>query len=100
MTNIPILTNATANGTGSTVDLVTTAGGAIIPLANVTVTLGGGECQVQINTGMVADRIAPIKNLTITEDSSFQIPIGVFASATITEYKAGNIHVDFGIELK
>jgi len=66
MTNIPILTNATANGTGSTVDLVTQAGGAIIPLSNVTVTLGGGECQVKINTGMVADRIAPNNNFKLS----------------------------------
>jgi len=100
MIHIPIINNVTTETTGSVIDLPTTAGGDIIPLAQVTVHFGGGSGKVLINTGMVNTRVSSIKGLIITEDSSFQIPVGHFASATVQEYDSGNIYVDFGVELK
>ena len=100
MIHIPLLTNATANTTSTTIDLPTTAGGAITPLAEVTVKFEGGDGEVVVNTGMVASRIAPIKDLIITKDCSFQVPIGHFASVTVQEYESGNIYVDLGVDLK
>lgn len=98
MINIPLLTNVTTETTGPVIDLPTTAGGEILPLAQLTVKFGGGEGEVVINTGTAPNRIAPIK-LVITEDCSFQIPVGAFTSATVRTYNSGNIYVDLGVEL-
>lgn len=108
MQNIILLDNATVEGNGSVKNLESLAGGPIHSVGLVTVTFFGGTgTKVLINTGMDSNRVAPIltghsselKELIIDKDATFEIPIGLFASATIQTYKSGNIYVDLGVTL-